>query len=373
MAILQITPSREEEQTRHFEEVARANEGSTPFTEEAFTPVVLMELRDELSRARVREAAWISIIAHLVIAIALSLSPKWMPAFVGHPLKVSAEDQLRNKDTVFLALPPDAQKLVRKPNTNVLSDKDRIATSRNPDQKMMRRLLDQIPPGPPARPAPQASTPAPPQMAQQQPPRQGQQQAQQPSPSTQQGQQMAMNTPQFETPNLQPKMTVPKAAPSFGQAAMSASSSIQEAARASAGSVGRIATGGGMGLGNGRSGGQVRDAMEITTDTMGVDFGPYLARIKQVIEANWYTEMPQSVYPPLRKTGKVAIEFVILPDGKVQGMRVFYPSGDVALDRAAWGGISASNPFPPLPKEFKGPYLGLRCYFLYNPTKDDLQ
>ena len=106
---------------------------------------------------------------------------------------------------------------------------------------------------------------------------------------------------------------------------------------------------------------------------MGVDFGPYLARIKQMIETNWYTAMPESVYPPLRKSGKVAIEFVILPDGKVQGMRVFYPSGDVALDRAAWGGISASNPFPPLPKEFQGPYLGLRCYFLYNPTKQDLQ
>ena len=367
MAILQITPSREEEQTKHFEEVAQANAGSTPFTEEAFTPVVLMELRDELSRARVREAAWISIIAHLIIAIALSLSPKWLPGF--RPLKVSAESQLKNKNTVFLALPPDAQKLIQKPKTNVLSDKDRIATSRNPDQKTMQRLLDQIPPGPPARPAPRASTPAPPQMAQQQP-----RQAPQQQPTTQQSQQTAMNNPpQFESPNLQPKMTLPKAAPDFNKAAMSASSAIQEAARASAGSVGHIVAGGAMGLGNGRSGGQVRDAMEITTDTMGVDFGPYLARIKQVIEANWYTEMPQSVYPPLRKNGKVAIEFVILPDGKVQGMRVFYPSGDVALDRAAWGGISASNPFPPLPKEFKGPYLGLRCYFLYNPTKEDLQ
>lgn len=128
-----------------------------------------------------------------------------------------------------------------------------------------------------------------------------------------------------------------------------------------------------MGLGRGPTGGSVRDAMQITTDTMGVDFGPYLARIKQVIEANWYAEMPMSVYPPLRKTGKVAIEFAILPDGKVQGMRVFVASGDTALDRAAWGGISASNPFPPLPKEFHGPYLGLRCFFLYNPTKEDLQ
>jgi TonB family protein len=364
MAILQITPSREEEQVRHFEEVARANEGNSAFVEEAFTPVVLMDLRDELSRSRLREAAWISIIAHLVVAIALSLSPKWMPGSWGHPVRLVAEDMLKDKETTFLALPPDAQKLLRKPHTNVLSDKDRIATSRNPDQKLMQRMLDNRDPGPPARPSPR-SLPTPPQPAQQAP---------QQTPPTQQGQQMAMNNPpQFQTPNLQPKMTLPKAAPSFSAAAMSAGSAIQQAARASVGSAGKLATGGGMGLGRGPSGGQVRDAMEITTDTQGVDFGPYLARIKQTIETNWYTEMPQSVYPPLRKSGKVSIEFVILPDGRVQGMRVFFPSGDVALDRAAWGGISASNPFPPLPKEFHGPYLGLRCYFLYNPSKQDLQ
>jgi TonB family protein len=368
MAILQITPSREEEQERHFEEVARLNEGARPFTEEAFTPVVLMELRDELSRSRLREAAWISIIAHLVVAIALSLSPKWLPNW-GHPVKLVAEDMLKDKETTFLALPPDAQKLLRKPHTNVLSDKDRIATSRNPDQKAMQRMLDNMPPGPPARPSPR-SLPTPPQPT----PQQQAQHAPQQSPSTQQGPQVAMNNPpQFQSPNFQPKMTLPKEAPSFSAAAMSAGSAIQQAARASVGSAGKLATGGGMGLGRGPSGGQVRDAMEITTDTQGVDFGPYLARIKQTIEANWYTEMPQSVYPPLRKSGKVSIEFVILPDGKVQGMRVFFPSGDVALDRAAWGGISASNPFPPLPKEFHGPYLGLRCYFLYNPSKQDLQ
>lgn len=369
MPILQITPSREEEQIKHFEEVARSNESKSLFTEEAFTPVVLMELRDELSRARIREAAWISIIAHLVVAILLGLSPKLMPNW-GHPVRV--EDRLRDRETTFLALPPDAQKLLRKPHTNVLSDKDRIATSRNPDQKLMQKMLDNMAPGPPARPSPK-SIPAPQQpaqMAQQAPAHQAQQQ----QPSTQQGQQVAMaNPPQFETPNLQPKVTLPKAAPSFSAAAMSAGSAIQQAARASVGSAGKLATGGGMGLGHGPSGGQVRDAMEITTDTQGVDFGPYLARIKQTIENNWYTEMPESVYPPLRKSGKVSIEFVILPDGKVQGMKVFFPSGDVALDRAAWGGISASNPFPPLPKEFHGPYLGLRCYFLYNPSKQDLQ
>ena len=52
-------------------------------------------------------------------------------------------------------------------------------------------------------------------------------------------------------------------------------------------------------------------------------------------------------------------------------MRYVSRSGDVALDRAAYGGITASNPFQPLPGEFGGQYLGLRFTFFYNPDKDE--
>ena len=40
-------------------------------------------------------------------------------------------------------------------------------------------------------------------------------------------------------------------------------------------------------------------------------------------------------------------------------------SGDTGLDRAAWGALTGSN-YPPLPREFHGPYLELRAVFLYN-------
>jgi hypothetical protein len=40
-------------------------------------------------------------------------------------------------------------------------------------------------------------------------------------------------------------------------------------------------------------------------------------------------------------------------------------SGDPALDRAAWGAI-ATAVYPPLPAEFKGPYLEVRLKFRYN-------
>jgi TonB family protein len=41
-------------------------------------------------------------------------------------------------------------------------------------------------------------------------------------------------------------------------------------------------------------------------------------------------------------------------------------SGTEALDRAAVAGISASNPFPPLPDEFKGGQVRLQFTFRYN-------
>jgi len=105
---------------------------------------------------------------------------------------------------------------------------------------------------------------------------------------------------------------------------------------------------------------------------MGVDFGPYLSRIVAVVRMNWYNLIPEEARPPMLKKGKVAIEFVILPDGKVTGMRLMGQSGDIALDRAAWGGITASNPFSPLPSEFHGPYLALRFYFFYNPARGEV-
>ena len=75
--------------------------------------------------------------------------------------------------------------------------------------------------------------------------------------------------------------------------------------------------------------------------------------------------------PPLNKKGVLSIEFVILKDGKVSAMRLSTTSGDVALDRAAWGGITNSNPFPPLPTDFQGPNLVLRCTFFYHPDGKD--
>ena len=105
---------------------------------------------------------------------------------------------------------------------------------------------------------------------------------------------------------------------------------------------------------------------EILSDTMGVDFGPYMQRVIFDTKRAWYPIIPEAAQPPLLKQGRVGIRFKILPDGSVKEMILELPSGDVSLDRAAWGGITGASPYPPLPKAFKGPFLELRFFFLYN-------
>ena len=117
---------------------------------------------------------------------------------------------------------------------------------------------------------------------------------------------------------------------------------------------------------------RVQGNLEVLSDTQGVDFGPYLSKVLSAIRANWYLFIPDDAKPPLLKRGKVSIQFVILPDGKAAGVQRTESSGDMGLDRAAWKGITASDPFAPLPKEFHGPDLALRLHFYYNPQKADL-
>ena len=109
--------------------------------------------------------------------------------------------------------------------------------------------------------------------------------------------------------------------------------------------------------------------VDVLSDTKGVDFGPYLARVIHDVKMNWYNLIPAVARPPVMKMGKVSIEFAITKKGQIAQMRLVGPSGDVSLDRAAWGGITGSNPFPPLPPEYSEQYLALRFHFYYNPNR----
>jgi len=329
---------------------------------DARVPHLLIQLQDDLARSRKREAVWLSVIFHLVLMILL-WNFKYIEKFIPIHTAVLVPLNANKDNTTFLALPPDLQKVPRKPNTNVLSDKDRIATSRRPelDPKELRKILATPPPGAPGLAGPRGAQPAAPQ-----------QQSPSQTPAQQPGGQQAMQRPQFDTNQTAQLQMPPQPKNSFSKytQGMSAGSAIQQAAQAAAA---RRGTGGGQegdfGLGTGAHGRQ-QGALDILSDTQGVDFGPYLARIVQDVKENWYHLIPESAE---MKKGKLGIEFAIAKNGQVADMRLVASSGDVALDRPAWGAITASNPFPPLPSEFTGPYLALRFRFYYNPDKNDLQ
>jgi TonB family protein len=100
---------------------------------------------------------------------------------------------------------------------------------------------------------------------------------------------------------------------------------------------------------------------------MGVDFRPYLTQILATIRRNWYAVMPESV--KLGRHGKVGLLFAITKSGTVSKVTWAFQSGADALDKAAVAAISASNPFPPLPVEFKGDRVVLQLNFAYNVPK----
>jgi TonB family protein len=107
-------------------------------------------------------------------------------------------------------------------------------------------------------------------------------------------------------------------------------------------------------------------AIEVLSNTQGVDFGPYSQELFADIRRNWYRLTP--AYARAMK-GKLTIDFPVLPDGRIGTMKLVSSSGDDSLDRSAWEGIKAASPFPALPKAFTGQSLMMRVRFLYNPVK----
>jgi TonB family protein len=315
-------------------------------------PTLLVQVQDELSRSRKREAFWMSLFAHAVLLLLILHPPDFAKYWFKRSMMI-VKPINNDRHLTFVDAAPDKLK-VKRPDTDKISDKNRIASSKQPqlDRKQLKKLLDASRagrPGPAAPPVQQQ--PQPQAMAQNTPPQE--QPAPQPPPP--QNNQMA---------KLQPPAVNPKTL--FKTGPMSASREIEQAANAAAATRGRYAgDDGDLGLGQRQP--NARMGPEILSDTMGVDFGPYMAIVLREVKRNWYRLIPESA---AYKKGEVSIVFTILKDGRVAGMTYINSSGDVALDRAAYAGISASDPFPPLPTEFTGPNLTLRFGFFYNLNPD---
>ena len=289
---------------------------------------MINELEDERRWARLREGIWLAVLIHLVLLSLLN----WIPKYVFKaPLVVDHSSQLKeHKDFTYLDTPAQLPPPVVKPLPlqHPLIDKQTMDT--------MKRVTPSVP-----EPAPQSAlqAPAPPP----------------PPPSQQQ-------TIEAPRPSAVP------ARPNFSMGSQNPAEQLRDAMKGS--------YRGPEGMGNlppshlpmhpGASTGGV----QILSDTQGVDFSSWLNRAKHETERAWDPLIPDEVNAPIYKSGSVVIHFKVLPNGRVMdgSMLLDGRSGDVALDRAAWGAIQGSN-YPPLPRDFHGPFLELRVFFTYNPDQ----
>jgi len=313
--------------------------------------LLLGELSDDVSGYRRREATWISVIVHAVIILLLIFLPKWIPVSKAVVIPIPEKET-----AIYMASQKTSN--VKAPPTNKISDQNNRAQTRTPqpDRKTLRDLADARTPGP--RQPVSAAQPqsAPPMQASKAPPQAGS-----PPPPPPQPQQTA----KLQAPP-QPKQN-PFSITSPGS---SVDQAIHSAA-ANRGSTG-VTFGGDYGSGI-RPRVDTRGAMEILSDTRGVDFGPYMRRLHVTVEDHWYPLIPEVALPPITKRGRVIIEFDIMKDGSIQGLRIVDGSGDVALDRAAYGALTNAVPLPRLPTEFSGDFLRIRAAFYYNPDKHEFE
>ena len=110
--------------------------------------------------------------------------------------------------------------------------------------------------------------------------------------------------------------------------------------------------------------GRSQSSLELLSDPMGVDFKPYLIQVLAAVRRNWFNILPEGAR--MGQRGRTVVQFSIAKDGSVPKLVIHFPSGNEPLDRAAVAGISASNPFPPLPLEYRGNVLRLQLVFSYN-------
>jgi hypothetical protein len=308
----------------------------------------ITQYEDERRWQRIREGIWISIIAHILFFSALA----WLPRYVLHDTQLIDPIQAikDRKDLTYLDELPDAVKQVQKAKPK--------AVLKPNESHLDKKTLDALKALEKPKPAPEQeqakAAPPPPPVEQPQPQPQPQPVA---PPST------APPAPNPQIPLDTPKPSPVPARPNFSMGSQSPQDQLRQALRDS----GRSQTGGAvsgppLSQHSGADGGA-----QILSDTMGVDFGPWLQKVVRETYRTWDPLIPEEVNPPILKRGECEIVFTVLPNGRLQphAMILTGRSGDVALDRAAWGAIEGAD-YPQLPHEFHGPYIQLKFRFQYN-------
>jgi TonB family protein len=322
--------------------------------------ILLPDLEDDPKGVRRGESGAISIGVHIVVIVLLLL---WAKIFPGSPAEIK---QINAQAHVMMYLNEPAVQPRPAVQPPQLSKKD--LESLRAEMKTPPVATPTPAPEPPPSPPPTPPTPAP------QPPKPL---PQAPVATTAQGLPTSTAPPATTPPptNAQPgeirlsdvkplespKMPVAPTAPA-GQSLEETMRGIAKDKVASGGGPTVYAPGTGPGMPS-RGPGQIGGA-QVISDTQGVDFNPYLQRIVVDIQRNWKAVFPEIAR--MGKRGRVMLIFEIMRDGAINKVYLKESSASDPLDKAAFAGLMASSPFPPLPNEFKGPMVRLQLGFFYN-------
>ena len=338
---------------------------------------LLTEWGDSFTRPRQKRAGVLSVVVHGGIIALLLLLPADLlvpPPEPEAPRKHEIITPLVEPITEFTQKDPNKGKVSHEIDVASLTPRPRIQAPQGPPpapKGNTPKPMAALPPAPaPKNPTPAAALPEPPKIEVAEAPKLNLP----PSNSNIAPAPPAVEKPKLELQNVGgPPPPVPP-----GQSKIPIpSSSVSDAIRNNMRS-GTLGSGNAVGDAGAMSGigesinqppgpGVPGSALQLKSDPMGVDFQPYLKQILVSIKTNWLAVYPESAR--LGRRGRVTLAFIVKKNGAVDKVVTSTQSGTEALDRAAIAAISASNPFPPLPSDFKGDRIVLEVNFVYNMAR----
>ena len=280
------------------------------------------------------EVILLSIIFHLVMVIAILLSPKWFPKLFAPPPRAAVVIQPPQEQTRFVFVQPRLDmKALQPPPRAPLSDLDRRAQTR------------EAPPNP-TNAAPFARGNSTEELeAQNRERAAGEQNQNQPTLQPQQESQQARVLPPsdegYRIPTPQP--TRPQPSGSLGEALRNLQQYVQKQTF------------------NNPQGGLNQPGASIQFDTKGVEFGPWLRRFVAQVRHNWF--IPQAA---MTFHDHCVLTFNIHKDGSITDVQVIQPSDIEGFNKAAVGAITGSSPTEPLPPEYPSDKAFFTVTFYYN-------
>jgi outer membrane biosynthesis protein TonB len=132
---------------------------------------------------------------------------------------------------------------------------------------------------------------------------------------------------------------------------------------ASLNTEGGSGTGVRIGIGSGTGGGGIGSELSSQIGLSNFPYTYYLQTIHGKIAGNWYTSQ---ISPGVSGDFHTTVYFKIFRDGEISAPEIREQSGIRSLDMSAIRAIQSSAPFPPLPRDYEGDFLGIHLIFEHN-------